>query len=70
MAHLLFTQVLDDMAVGQRGQAFDLAFAWYAASDLMAVYTDLGISSGMERGISHAESVGLKVEERRLEAWT
>ena len=36
----------------------------------MAVYTDLGISSGMERGISHAESVGLKVEERRLEAWT
>jgi len=29
MAHLLFTQVLDDMAVGQRKQAFDLAFSWY-----------------------------------------
>lgn len=69
VAHLLFTQVLGDMAVGQREQAFDLSFAWYASAELVAVYTDLGISPGMERGISHAESLGLKVEKRQLKGW-
>ena len=69
MAHLLFTQVLNDMAVGQREQAFELAFAWYASADLVAAYTDLGISSGMARGISHAESLGLEVVKRQVPDW-
>jgi hypothetical protein len=69
MAHLLFSQVLDDMAVGQREQAFDLAFSWYASADSVAVYTDLGISEGMERGIGHAKSLGLKVDERTVPDW-
>ena len=69
MAHLMFAQVLDDMAVGQREQVFELAFAWYAAADLVVAYTDLGISAGMQRGISYAESLGLQTVERKVEGW-
>ena len=69
MAHLLFTQVLDDMAVGQREQGFELAFSWYESASSVAVYTDLGISAGMERGIAHAEGLGLEVDERTLPGW-
>ena len=58
------------MAVGQREQAFELAFAWYAAADLVVAYTDLGISAGMKRGISFAESLGLRVVERKVVGWT
>jgi len=69
MAHVLFTQVLDDMAVGQREQAFDLAFSWYESASSVAVYPDLGITAGMERGIAHAKSLGLEVDERTVPNW-
>ena len=69
MAHVLFTQVLDDMAVGQREQAFDLAFSWYESASSVAVYPDLGITAGMERGIAHPKSLGLEVDERTVPNW-
>jgi hypothetical protein len=69
MAHLLFTQALDDMAAGQREQAFELAFSWYETASSVAVYNDLGISAGMERGIAHAKSLGLTVDERTVPDW-
>jgi DHA1 family bicyclomycin/chloramphenicol resistance-like MFS transporter len=63
MAYLLFTHGLDDMAVAQREQAFDLAFSCYSSASSVSVYTDLGIPAGMERRIAHTKSLGLKIDE-------
>jgi hypothetical protein len=43
------------------------AFEWYRCADLMAVYTDKGISSGMQKGMEIAEEFGIKIEYRRLD---
>tara|TARA_R110000824_G_scaffold107133_2_gene253111 strand:+ start:5675 stop:6061 length:387 start_codon:yes stop_codon:yes gene_type:complete len=66
-SHLLYTQVLDDRDSDQRKMGMTLALAWYEVSDLCAVYTDRGISEGMESGIKHAESLSITVEKRSLE---
>ena len=65
-SHLLYTQVLNDKIPEQREMGMRLALPWYNAADLCAVYTDLGISSGMEQGILYAESIGLTVEKRSI----
>tara|TARA_R110000765_G_scaffold291984_1_gene387587 strand:- start:1056 stop:1415 length:360 start_codon:yes stop_codon:yes gene_type:complete len=65
-SHLLYTQVLNDKIPEQREMGMSRALAWYDTADLCAVYTDLGISSGMEQGILYAESIGLTVEKRSI----
>jgi hypothetical protein len=65
-SHLLYTQVLDDKIPAQRETGLKLAIPWYDAADLCAVYTDLGISDGMKRGMAYARSISLPVEERRI----
>ena len=66
VSHLLYTQVLDDTVPDQREMGMTLARNWYEVADLCAVYTDRGISWGMEQGIEYANSIGLQVEERSL----
>lgn len=66
VSHLLYTQVLDDNMPEQREMGMTLARNWYEAADLCAVYTDRGISWGMEQGIEYANSIGLQVDERSL----
>ena len=66
VSHLLYTQVLDDTVPEQREMGMTLARNWYEVADLCAVYTDRGISWGMEQGIEYANSIGLQVEERSL----
>ena len=66
LSHLLYTQVLDDDIPEERKMGLTLAQVWYDAADLCAVYTDRGISIGMEEGINHALSLGLTVEERSI----
>tara|TARA_R110000765_G_scaffold26802_1_gene65500 strand:+ start:81 stop:437 length:357 start_codon:yes stop_codon:yes gene_type:complete len=65
-SHLLYTQVLNDKIPEQREMGLRLALSWYNTADLCAVYTDLGISSGMEHGIAYAYSIGLTVEKRSI----
>ena len=65
-SHLLYTQVLDDKIPEQREMGLWLALAWYDAADLCAVYTDLGISDGMKKGMKYATSIGLSIEERSI----
>ena len=67
VSHLLYTQVLDDNIPEQREMGMTLARYWDCVADLCAVYTDRGISWGMEQGIEYANSIGLKVEERSLD---
>ena len=65
-SHLLYTQILDDTIPQQRMMGMQRAFEWYRCADLMAVYTDRGISSGMQKGMEVAEQLKIKIEYRKL----
>ena len=68
--HLLYTQagVLRDEVPAERQQGMDAGWAWYPAADASVVYTDRGISPGMETGIARARAAGKPVEFRSLTA--
>lgn len=69
-SHLLYTQpgVLDDENPTERMDGIMAGFEWrrHAAT---VVYTDLGISSGMQMGIEHARLLGSPIEYRSLKGW-
>jgi len=48
-SHLIYTQVLNDSDPHQRALGFQAEAAWAKYAELLAVYTDLGISSGMRK---------------------
>ena len=65
-SHLLYTQVLDDDVKEERELGINSGFAWQDAADLIVVYTDLGISKGMERGVENAKA---PVQYRSIPDW-
>ena len=69
-SHLLYTQpgILDDADPAQRQQGIDAGLAWGTVADMTVVYTDLGITKGMEFGIENARKAGRFVEFRRIRA--
>lgn len=71
-SHLLYTQpgVLRDEVPAERAAGIAAGFAWRRAVDKVVVYTDLGISSGMQFGIEDARARGIRVEFRTLEGWS
>lgn len=69
-SHLLYTQpgILNDSIQSERQWGIDAGLAWHAAQVMTAVYTDLGISRGMEYGIAAALKAGNKVQYRKIGA--
>lgn len=69
-SHLLYTQhgILRDDIPHERQWGIDAGLAWLAVAEASVVYTDLGISKGMEYGIAVARAAGLPVEMRSIEA--
>ncbi len=67
-SHLLYTQpgVLNDDDPKERQWGIDAGLAWKAVAHGSVVYTDLGISKGMEYGIAAAARAGIPVEYRKL----
>ena len=67
-SHLLYTQpgVLSDARPAERCLGIDAGLAWGIKADAVAVYTDLGISPGMQAGIYAAHAAKIPVEYRRL----
>ena len=67
-SHLLYTQegVLDDNVPVEREQGIQAGFAWRQVAQATVVYTDLGISKGMQYGIDDATKRGSPVEYRSL----
>lgn len=67
-SHLLYTQprVLRDEVSSEREWGIRAGLAWGEAADATVVYIDLGISSGMARGINAAHDAGRPVEYRSL----
>lgn len=67
-SHLLYTQpgVLRDDVPEERQWGIDAGLAWGAVATATVVYTDRGISRGMEYGINSAKAAGRPVEYRSL----
>lgn len=65
-SHLFYTQFLDDTVPKERQFGMLCGFSWMFKADAVAVYTDRGISKGMEDGIKAAKEYGLTVEFRSL----
>jgi hypothetical protein len=67
-SHLLYTQrgILNDNDELERKLGIEAGLFWGKFADLTAVYTDLGISGGMEFGIKNAEKIKRPIEYRQL----
>lgn len=71
-SHAIYTQpgVLDDDKPDDRRLGMTAGWAWMKAAEAVAVYRDLGITPGMEKGIAMARELRLPVEHRLLgDAW-
>lgn len=68
LSHLLYTQpgILDDGDKEQRKVGIAAGHAWIEVADEVVVYGDLGISKGMELGISNARAAGKPITYRYL----
>jgi hypothetical protein len=66
VSHLLYTQVLDDDDPIQRRWGINAGFSWHSVADLCAIYTDYGMSRGMEEGIISAQKFGLIIDYRKI----
>jgi len=69
--HLLYTQegVLDDDIPKERNLGIEAGLAWGKHASRTAVYTNLGITEGMKKGIQRAKDEGREIEYRELESW-
>lgn len=67
-SHLLFTQqgILRDDVSEERKLGIESGHAWMRVADCIAVYTDYGISPGMNEGIDLAKALGIFIEYRKL----
>jgi len=69
--HLLYTQdgILNDDIPEERTWGIEAGFAWGKHASKTAVYTNLGITLGMELGIQKAEEVSREIEFREIDSW-
>lgn len=67
-SHLLYPQVLDDSHGPSREYGIHAGLAWQWAADILAVYTDYGISDGMAQSIQSEPFAGYKpaIEYRQI----
>jgi hypothetical protein len=67
-SHLLYAQpgVLADEVPDERALGIEAGLAWGAVADATIVYTDYGISGGMQQGIDRAKAEGRPVEFRHF----
>jgi len=70
-SHAIYTQpgVLDDAVPSERQHGITAGFAWRKSADATVVYTDLGMSRGMEHGVVDAAQAGHPIEYRSLVGW-
>ena len=68
-SHGLYPRALDDLYPDQRDLGITAGYAWGVMADFIAVYTDLGISAGMERAILHYGRHNMRIKRRTVEGW-
>lgn len=69
-SHLLLTQrgVLRDAVPAEREMGIAAGHAWIDVADAVVIYTDRGVSYGMEQAIAVARASAIPVEYRKIEA--
>jgi hypothetical protein len=65
-SHLLYTQMLEDSNETHRNLGITAGLQWGECASDTVVYTDLGISEGMQKGIMSASLRGRTIEFRKL----
>ena len=75
VSHLLFTQpgILNDDIKEERELGMKAGWAWRKVAEATVVYTDLGISKGMQEGIDFAMEQTIdnhELEYRSLKEWS
>jgi hypothetical protein len=67
-SHLLYTQpgILNDRIPHERKKGIEAGYAYYDIVDYIVFYTDLGISSGMEKALERANEMSVKIKFRKL----
>jgi len=60
-SHALYTQFLDEDVPAERDAGIACGLAWGDLAEVTVVYTDLGITEGMQRGIDDAIARGRPV---------
>jgi len=65
-SHMIYPQVLDDGVDSERTMGMRLGARWLIASDVCALYVDLGESTGMRMEREIALCAGITVVERRI----
>jgi hypothetical protein len=70
-SHLIYTQkgVLSDTDPTERALGIEAGLAWGSVAAKVIVYTDLGITKGMELGIKRATQEGRIIEYRNIPNW-
>jgi len=58
--------ILDDTNAGERQLGIDAGTAWLGKAEAVVVYTDYGVSRGMQHRIEHARGMGLPIETREI----
>lgn len=68
LSHLLYTQpgILNDLVPEERELGIQAGIAWARCADLVAVYTDRGVSRGMEFGVAAHVRAGRRIVCRSL----
>ena len=66
VSHLLYTQVLDDSNEQDRELGIKAGLSFGTVASKTVVYTDYGISKGMEIGISNASDSCREIEYRTI----
>ena len=68
-SHLLYTQtgILDDNDESERLLGIEIGLEWSKFAQLVAVYTDLGTTPGMQLGIDRAVAEDREVVYRTIE---
>ena len=64
--HLLYTQVWNDADPELRAAGIAAHCAWIRVADCVVVYSDHGISAGMQMAIEYANEVGTPVMKRAI----
>lgn len=65
-SHLLYPQVLDDLDPEERALGLACEHAWFPLAKRVVVYTDFGVSAGMQGAIDAAAALGMPRHMRTL----
>jgi len=71
-SHLLYTQphVLRDDDEEERAMGIAAGYQWGEICDYVVIYTDLGVSKGMQAAVSNYQELRKRIELRALPNWS